>query len=155
MMAVADGKVHAVLASYRLVAVDGTSVVVAFPDLAQVSTIASDDVDLAIVSDDATLNIRGPWQAFAIPFYGDAIVCCAISRTFGIAVGGTVSGTIVTCCIFQGTKVNVIKLGDGYRPLRILITGAWGFIVTFASLLNREGLRYRVFVHTVNGRLIR
>jgi hypothetical protein len=155
IMAAGDGIVYAVLASYRLISVDQTGVEMAFPELAKVTTIASNEGALAIVSDDATLNICVPWQKFAVPFYGDSIVCCAVSKAFGLAVGGTVSGTIVTCCIHEGTKINVVKLGDGYRPIKIIITGAWGFILTYASLLNREGLRYRLFVHTVNGRLIR
>jgi hypothetical protein len=79
-------------------------------------------------------------------FSGDTISCCAVSREFGIAVCGTVSGSIVVYSLFNGTKVNVIRLG-GFRPVKVLVTTAWGFIVTYASM-SMTG-------KTVNRRLIR
>jgi hypothetical protein len=110
---------------------------------------------LAIVSDEATLNVVTPGGHFHIQFYGDAIACCALSRAFGIAVAGTVSGCIQICSMAEGTKVNVVSLGDGFRPLRVLVTDAWGFILTCAAV-DRAGVQqHYVFVHNVNGRLVR
>jgi hypothetical protein len=90
-----------------------------------------------------------------VPFYGDVILCCAISKTFGLAVGGTVSGSLVFCSLFEGTKVNVVSLGDGFSPVRTVITETWGFVVTFATFTARGTPSYHLFVHNVNGRFIR
>jgi hypothetical protein len=59
------------------------------------------------------------------------------------------------CSLFEGTKINVVPLGGGFRPLKVLITDAWGFIVTFAVSNVQGNAHYRLFVHNVNGRLIR
>jgi hypothetical protein len=155
MMLVSNKKVLTVLASARLLSIEQMSVLSPFPELVKVSSVASSASSLAIVSDDATLNLRSGRLQFAVPFYGDAISCCAISKGYGIAVGGTGSGTIVTCSIFEGTKINVVKLGDGFTPLMTLVTDSWGFIVTFASLKSAGAIAFHLFMHNVNGRLIR
>jgi hypothetical protein len=78
-----------------------------------------------------------------------------VSKNFGIAVGGTVSGSVVICSLFEGTKVRVVELGAGFKPLKVLVTDAWGFIVTLA-VKNTAGKRtHHVFVHNVNGRFVR
>jgi hypothetical protein len=82
-------------------------------------------------------------------------LCSAISKSFGIAVGGTVSGSIVICSIFEGTKVRVVELGEGFRPVKVLITRAWGFIVTLAVMNTSGKQSSHIFVHNVNGRFIR
>jgi hypothetical protein len=145
----------AVLSTAKLVSIDAPNMPVAFSDLINVSHIAASGECLAIVSDEATLNLVRPSSHFHIPFYGDAIACCAISRAFGIAVAGTVSGCIQICSMAEGTKVNVVSLGEGFLPLRVIVTDGWGFILTYAAV-DRAGIQqYYVFVHNVNGRLIR
>jgi hypothetical protein len=121
------------------------------PELRNVSAIAASKEYAAAVTEEGNLALLGPRLKYAIPFFGDAIACCALSRGFGIAVCGTVSGSLVVCSLFEGTKVNVIDLGGGFRPIRVLITKAWGFIVTYGA--GKTG--QKLFVHTVNGRLVR
>lgn len=154
LMLTSKKNVLAVLHSARLLSIAQMSDITSFPELTKVTYIASSSAYVAIVSDDATLNLRTPSGQFAVPFYGDAMSCCAISKEYGIAVGGTVSGTIVTCSIHEGTKINVVHLGGGYRPVRILVTSSWGFILTYASHSGLQGVSHRIFVHNVNGRFI-
>jgi hypothetical protein len=63
-------------------------------------------------------------------------------------------GSIVVYSLFKGTKVNVIHLG-GFRPVKVLVITAWGFIVTYASISMTGKTVNNIFVHNVNGRLIR
>jgi hypothetical protein len=145
----------AVLSTAKLVSVDAPNMPVAFPSLVNVSHIAASGDCLAIVSDEATLNLVTPSVHFHIQFYGDSIACCALSRPFGIAVAGTVSGCIQICSLAEGTKVNVISLGEGFLLLRVLVTDAWGFILTCAAVDRSVVREHSIFVHSVNGRLIR
>jgi len=51
--------------------------------------------------------------------------------------------------------VRVVELGAGFVPIRVLVTDAWGFILTLA-MLNVDGKQSQyIFVHNVNGRLVR
>jgi hypothetical protein len=146
----ADGRRFAVLSTAKLVILS-PGMPVPFSNLINVSSVSADGEFLAVVSDDATFNLIGNGPAVLIPFYGDAILCCALSKRFGIAVAGTVSGSIVICSLFEGTKVRVVALESGVHPLRIMITEGWGLIVTLAAI---GDVQY-IFVHNVNGRFIR
>jgi hypothetical protein len=44
------------------------------------------------------------------------------------------SDSIVICSLFEGTKARVVRLEDRYRPLKVLMTDGWGFILTYAVL---------------------
>jgi hypothetical protein len=156
MMVVLPGdKVLCLLSTTKLLAIKGQDFDVAFPKLADVSYLASSSEYIAIVSEAATLNLISKHQRFEMPFYGDGILCCGISKTFGLVVGATVSGSIVFCSLFEGTKVNVVSLGDAFRPVKTVITETWGFVVTFATSAASGSPSYHLFMHNVNGRLIR
>jgi hypothetical protein len=124
-------------------------------ELARVSHVAASGRYYAVVSEDSTLGLFGPRLQFSIPFYGDAICCCTLSKPFGIAVCGTVFGTLVICSLFEGTKLAAIKLGQEFRPLKVMITQSWGFLVTYACKNSGGNLSHHLFVHSVNGRFIR
>lgn len=133
-------------------------------ELTNVSKFANHKDFMAVVSDEATLNLFCLTRdfEFSIPFYGDAITCCALSSSFKIAVCGTVSGNLVICSLFEGKKVNAINLEEPssqaqIKPLDVLITKSWGFIVTYAQKFEHSSSHssYLIFVHNVNGRFIR
>jgi hypothetical protein len=126
----------------------------AFGELANVTCIAVDGEYVAAVSDRASLNLVGPRLKYTIPFFGDAITCCAVSKAFEIAVCGTIWGNLVICELFDGQKSVTVELPDGYHPVKVMITAAWGFIVTYAENSGTEG-ENRLFIHTVNGKLAR
>ncbi|OHT05635.1 hypothetical protein TRFO_26513 [Tritrichomonas foetus] len=127
-------------------------------ELMRVSSITVSDNFFAAVSDDTTLNIIGKGNNFSIPFYGDSVTCCAISKPFKVAVCGTFSGNIVVCSIYEGRKINVIQLEQDMRPTKLMITSNWGFIVTYATKTTKSANskdQHFMFVHSINGRLIR
>jgi hypothetical protein len=145
----------AVLSTGKLMSGDVSALPSSLHNLVNVSHIAASGDCVAVVSDEATLNLVTADNHFHTQFYGDAISCCAVSAPFGIAVAGTVSGCIRICSTSEGTNVNVVTLGDGFLPVRVLVTDAWGFILTYA-IQDQAGVRQGfVFVHNINGRLIR
>jgi hypothetical protein len=145
------------LATGKILVLEFSTLSPAFPDLNDVSFIGSSGEFLAVVSDQATLNLFGPRVNCAIPFYGDAISCCAVSKPFGIAVGATNAGNLIISSLFEGTKVNVVSFGDGFRPHRIVVGDAWGFIITVAykTVYPKCDLAGHIFVHNVNGRFVK
>jgi hypothetical protein len=148
-------EILALLSTGKILIVSEGATSAGYQELASVSYLSSSDEYLSIVSDEATLNLYGTRNPYSVPFYGDTILCCAVSKSFGIAVGGTISGNVVICSLFEGTKVNVVNLGSAFRPVKILITDSWGFIVTYASETVAGKIKYHLFVHNVNGRFIR
>jgi hypothetical protein len=139
----------------ELVSSDGGSLTVIHPELGAVCSVASSGEYLVVAAHDATLNMFGPRLKYAVPLYGDSILCCAVSRAFGLAVCGTTSGKIVLCSLFDGTKLCSVALDGGYIPERVLITDSWGFIVTYAELNVSGKTSHSIFLHNVNGRFIR
>jgi hypothetical protein len=146
--------VSILFATGRMMTFDGDVLSPLFPELSNISVFAASNRCFAVVSDAAMLNLVGPRLNFAIPFYGNPISCCDISHHFGIAVCG-VAGSIVISALFEGTKLNVVTLGADYKPMKVLITRSWGFIVTYAAVTIAGKTTNRLFVHTVNGKLIR
>lgn len=127
-------------------------------ELRRVSMISCSKEFIGAVSNDTTLNLIGKCiPGYSIPFYGNSISCCALSHSFKIAVCGTASGDIVVSSLYEGEKINVIKLGKEYLPTKLLITKSWGFIVTYAvkNSIGTEKAKQYLFVHNVNGRFIR
>jgi hypothetical protein len=118
--------------------------------MARVGHLAFDQGYFAAVNDDSSLRLVGPCLSFTVPFYGDTISCCALSSNFKIAVCGTLTRRLVLISLFDGAKVNVLRLDD--RPEMLLITPAWGFIIVYAIA---EGERHALLIYDINGRLIR
>jgi hypothetical protein len=148
-------EIVALLSTGKILVENEGTTAAGYQELASVSFVAASHEFLSIVSDEATLNLYGQKVAFVVPFYGDTILCCAVSKNFGIAAAGTISGNVVICSLHEGTKVNVVNLGVGFRPIKVIITDSWGFIVTYASETVAGKIRNHIFVHNVNGRFIR
>jgi hypothetical protein len=104
---------------------------------------------VAAATSDSSLWLVGPNLKFVVPFYGDVIRCCAISKEFKLAVCATVERHLVFVAIYRGEKVNVVKMDAA--PQLLAITKGWGFVVVYA--VNDAG-RW-MFVFDVNGRMVR
>jgi hypothetical protein len=117
--------------------------------LDHVSKFAFDRDYWVAVADDSSVRL-GPDLDFNIPFYGDVVECCAISRSFKLVVCGTMTKRIVLIKLFEGEKVCVVNMD--VKPEMVLITDVWGFIVVYAKDENGQPL---VVVYDVNGRLMR
>lgn len=128
---------------------------IVFPEISNVSIITSDDDCIGIVSDETILTLCALQTKYNIPFYGDPITCFVISKIFGIAVCGTNSGKIVICSLYDGIKSIIFYLDDNTKPEKVLITPSWGFILTYASQVISGKTTYYLYLHTINGKLIR
>jgi hypothetical protein len=98
----------------------------------------------------SALRLIGPSLNSAVQFYGDVIRCCTVSRTFKIAVCGTIANHIVIVSLFAGEKVMVVDIG--LKPIAVIVTEGWGFIVVRA-IDDRE--KEFLVVLDVNGRQLR
>jgi hypothetical protein len=117
----------------------------------RVTHLVSDREFSAFVVDQSTLRILGPDLFLTVPFYGEGILCSAISLSFKIIACGTSSGHVIITSLLGGRNVNVVDVGD-VRTERILISSLWGFIIVYG--VSQAGKKC-VLVHDVNGRLIR
>ena len=125
------GSFMCLLGSGRIVRIAGSELRVFHQELTRVSAVSCSDGFIGVVSDDTTLNLFGRFlPSSSIPFYGNSVLCSALSTGFRIAVCGTVSGDLVVSSLYEGKKVNVIKLGKEYMPTKLLVTKSCGFIVT-------------------------
>jgi hypothetical protein len=122
------------------------------------------DVSIVEVSDDVVARVVGGTRLSlsaekvvkcTIPFYGNMIVCCAISKAFRIAVAGIADGCLVICAIFEGIKVRVISLDRGCVPVDICVTKAWGFIVATVKQTTDGDVTNWIYVWNVNGMFVR
>jgi hypothetical protein len=104
----------------------------------------------AVVGNNSALRLIGPTVNSTVQFYGDVIRCCAISRTFKMAVCGTVANHIVIVSLFDAEKVCVVDIG--LKPNAVVVTEGWGFIAVRA--IDEKKTEFLVLLD-VNGRLIR
>jgi hypothetical protein len=126
------------------------------PEFAGVSAVEVSSAIVARVADAARLWIADSRSVdCVIPFYGDPIACCAVSKGFRIAVAGTAGGCVVICSLFGGTKVRVMELGEGCVPVLLTVTCAWGFIVSAVRQVIEGRTQNWLFVWNVNGTFIR
>jgi WD40 repeat protein len=122
-----------------------------------ITIICQDGGWLVTASPDATINafarqrLKNP--VFSIPVYRDKIAC-AISSDFGLMASGTRDGFLVLSSLTRGSNVHVIDL-DGCRPYAVLITKAWGFVVTCSTRLVVGTLEHSLSVYTANGGFVR
>ena len=113
---------------------------------------------VATANKDSTINIYNITDMssiiFSIPLYRDSIMCCAISESFKIIVAGTRDGFLILSSINRGISDLVISLNNK-RPISMLITSGWGFIVVYLTELNNGKICHFIAVYNVNGNLIK
>jgi hypothetical protein len=135
--------------------------------LGQVKEVATDPITRV-----ACFCVNGEWfsisdQDFVTKVYNDfrsrpvfrfrsyrgPIVCSAISEMWKVHVTAHADGALCVTSLCTGNPVRVIELG-AVRPISVLISPGWGFIVTYGTEV--EGLmRPILVVHTINGEFVR
>ena len=142
----------------ELYMIDTTKLMIENMEMKGVLGIASRGQYIAVSKTDAILEIyKGGLQNQSIhsfPSFGDLICCCAITNKFYMVIIGTKNGTLILNSLNSFNIVRVIDL-KGARPLNILVTDSWGFIVCHASKIKGSQVKYYIFVFSVNGELIR
>jgi hypothetical protein len=109
---------------------------------------SSDDFITTIYS----VHREGPVWEFRS--YRGPFTCTALSDVFKIHVTGTSDGTLVVSSLTTGKSVRVINLGD-VTPIAVMVTPAWGFLVTYSYEIINDYKRYVLSAHTINGELIK
>lgn len=108
---------------------------------------------------DASINICCRKPPFTdtlhmFPSFHDEIVCCDINSRFDIAVAGTRDNQLFFLSPSRST-VNCIVSLENRKPVRMLITDGWGFVVVYEEEpLALKTARF-VEVFSVNGKLVR
>jgi hypothetical protein len=79
-----------------------------------------------------------------------AIACAA---TFHVAVCGSRDGALHVYTLRSARKVRTIDVGGG-KPMKILVTPTWGFVVACLREIERGEYCWRLAVWTINGEMV-
>ena len=111
-------------------------------------TICSDSVIYLFSTD----RVDSPCRR--LHFYRETPTCACVNSDFHVFVIGTKDGYLSIYPLEKGSTIRTIDL-KSYVPRKIVITPAWGFVVTYATKLIDSKLCYSLLVHTINGEFIR
>jgi hypothetical protein len=114
------------------------------------------DGDWTAVGDrDASFSMYDHGQhKFSIPIFTSSVRSLALSVAFRLVVCGTRDGSLVLCALNSGIVTRTVTVA-GRRPVRILITPAWGFILVYFREISNGVLRHMLTLYTVNGDFVR
>jgi hypothetical protein len=79
-----------------------------------------------------------------------AVVCAA---TFHVVICGSRDGILHVCRLRSARRVRQIDAGGG-KPLRILVTPGWGFVVVCLGEMEKGAHIWRLGIWTINGALV-
>jgi hypothetical protein len=91
---------------------------------------------------------------FTIPSFTSSIKSCAVSTQYHQAVCGTKDNTLIIASLSDSCITRVVDL-KGRRPIKILITKGWGFIVVYNTDLSKGVLTHYITIFNINGDRIR
>jgi hypothetical protein len=91
---------------------------------------------------------------FSIPIFTSAVRSLALSATFRLVVCGTRDGSLVFCALNSGIVTRTVTV-PGRRPMRILITPGWGFLLVYFREIHDGTFRHLLTLYTVNGDFVR
>ncbi|OHT03934.1 hypothetical protein TRFO_28716 [Tritrichomonas foetus] len=97
-------------------------------------------------------NIEAPKRR--LHFYRETPICACVNSEFHVFIIGTKDGILSIYPLEKGSSIRTIDL-DQYTPRKVVVTPAWGFIVTYATKIIDAKRSYVIFVHTINGILVR
>jgi WD40 repeat protein len=113
--------------------------------------VAVSDSD-AVLSVFKTSNLKTP--EYFIPTFAKCVKCVAVNSNHRALVCGTCDETILFCSLLDGEIIRVVKV-EGYRPILLMITSGWGFVVTYLTKLENGKLTHHLALYSINGDLIR
>jgi hypothetical protein len=123
------------------------------PKLKIVTAIASDGDWIVVGGTALVLFKRGEKVAF-LQVYRGTVSAVAVSEVYGVIVAGTNDGSLVIISLRTLSMVRAIDLGNQV-PRRVLVTPAWGFIVSYCQEIVCGSVRHSVVVHTINGGFVK
>jgi hypothetical protein len=107
---------------------------------------------LAWVNGESTLSVHvmaRRAKRFAIRVSSAPITCVCCAAAFHVVICGSRDGELSVCAIGSAAFVRAIPVGG--RPLRIIVTPAWGFVVVCVREALRDGFRFALAAFTING----
>jgi hypothetical protein len=123
----------------------------------KITTSAASGEWFSTTSDDFHTTIWSRYSSepvWSFRSYRGPITCSAISDTYKIHILGTADGGLVLTSLTSQESLRVIKLGD-ILPIDIMVTPAWGFILTYGSEVIEGVERHCIVVYTVNGSFVK
>jgi hypothetical protein len=124
----------------------------------QIVSIVADGKWIATANRDSELLVHNAsesqFPAFTIPAFASSIACCGISSGFHSVVFGTRDGSLLFCSLNSGSVTRFVST-PGTRPLSILITPFWGFVIVYRTGIIDGKLKHSIAVYSTNGDLIR
>jgi hypothetical protein len=118
--------------------------------------VASEGRWLVVGGDDSSLVLSRAlspvWRAF---LYREAVVACAVSDAFkvAVAVAAMGDGAIVICSLVNASIVHIVGIAPQV-PQAIAVTPAWGFIVFYATDVVPGSVRHWMTAMTNDGAII-
>ncbi|OHS96917.1 Beige/BEACH domain containing protein [Tritrichomonas foetus] len=121
--------------------------------------VASDHEWIATANTDAIvslydINDLSGKPKYVFPSYTSSINCISINSEFHTMVCGTRDGSLLFCSLSNGSITRIINL-NGCRPISLLITPSWGFVVVYLTEIDKGTLKHKVQVYSINGELVR
>ena len=142
---------------YRIIPA-GSNISLALRQRSSITSIASDGVWLMTANNDAVISLYSIYDSskpkFTIPSFTSSIKSCAISSSYHQAVCGTKDSTLIIASLSDSCITRVVDL-KGRRPIKILITQGWGFIVVYNTDLSKGILTHYITVFNINGEMVR
>jgi len=67
---------------------------------------------------------------------------------------GTNDGSLIICSLSSGSVTRIFDL-EGCKPIKILSTKEWGFILLYLTEIVNGKIKHKLSLYTINGDLIR
>ena len=86
-----------------------------------------------------------------------SITCLSMNFGFREVVCGTSDNSLLFCSISSNylSIFRVVELEDGFKPIKIIITNSWGFVVVYLTKMNERKLNHYLALYSINGDLIK
>ncbi|OHS93239.1 hypothetical protein TRFO_40465 [Tritrichomonas foetus] len=118
-----------------------------------IRALASSGKYFATVGNDMTTRIflsdKPDMPIFSNPSYRGETTCAAISQNFNIFVFGSIDGTLQICSLSSGIVQKIVNIE--YKPLHVIISENWGFIVAFCEKRTKQKRRFELLLYNING----
>jgi hypothetical protein len=115
-----------------------------------------DGESVAWVDFDSVLTVqesRSPAPLFSVPLSCPVLTTLFLSMEFHTVVCGAKDGFIHFVSLASHTCIKSVPL-TGARPVKLLVTHAWGFVVVCVEECRKTGVGFGMMVFTINGVLV-
>jgi hypothetical protein len=117
-------------------------------------SVASDEEWTVLADHDSSFSVYKHRRfQFSIPIFTSSVRCLCVSGRFKMVVCGTKDCSLLFCSLNKGYVTRIVPLATK-RPIRIMVTQSWGFVLVCLRCLGDQGVQNSLAIFTVNGELI-